>query len=170
MRKILFMLCICLGLLLAQSALSQDAQKTAGGGNTGISGRWIISADFYGTQLYLSMELTQEGDKLTGTFDGDKLEGTVNGNSIHFLAKDDQGGTEECTAAIQGDTIRLGQLLKLAGIIDSGSDAKGLLAHEPVFVNAEPETRRGRQLHAGDTVRVGGEELRLIAAGPPRQA
>lgn len=62
---------------------------------------------------------------------------------------------------IRGDTIRLGQLLKLAGLIGSGSEAKDLLATEPVLVNGEPEKRRGRQLHAGDVVRVGDEELRV---------
>jgi ribosome-associated protein len=65
--------------------------------------------------------------------------------------------------AIRGDTIRLGQLLKLAGVVDSGSDVKALLASEPVWVNGERETRRGRQLRGGDTVRVGGNELRVLA-------
>ena len=66
--------------------------------------------------------------------------------------------------AIAGETIRLGQLLKLAGIVDSGGEARALLAHEPAIVNGEPEVRRGRQLHAGDTVRAGGRDL-LVAAG-----
>mgnify|MGYP003404374736 CR=1 FL=1 len=51
--------------------------------------------------------------------------------------------------AISTDTIRLGQLLKLAGLVDSGSDAKFLLAGGEVSVNGETETRRGRQLRAG---------------------
>lgn len=62
---------------------------------------------------------------------------------------------------IHGDTIRLGQLLKLAGLVDSGSEVKALLASEPARVNGEPETRRGRQLHRGDVVRVGKSELRV---------
>jgi ribosome-associated protein len=65
---------------------------------------------------------------------------------------------------IQGETIRLGQLLKLAGVVDSGSEVKGLLASEPVSVNGERETRRGRQLRRGDVVRVGGHELLVTAA------
>jgi ribosome-associated protein len=65
--------------------------------------------------------------------------------------------------AIRGETIRLGQLLKLAGIVDSGSDVKVLLAAERVLVNGAPEARRGRQLHPGDTVRVGAHDLRLTA-------
>jgi len=62
---------------------------------------------------------------------------------------------------IQGETIRLGQLLKLAGVVDSGSEVKALLASAPALVNGEPETRRGRQLHHGDVVRAGEEELRV---------
>ena len=42
---------------------------------------------------------------------------------------------------IRGDTIRLGQLLKLAGRGDSGSEVKALLASEPAWVNGERETR-----------------------------
>jgi ribosome-associated protein len=66
--------------------------------------------------------------------------------------------------AIRGEMIRLGQLLKLAGVVDSGSEVKAFLASERVLVNGEPEARRGRQLHPGDVVRIGAHELRLIAA------
>ncbi len=64
---------------------------------------------------------------------------------------------------IRGEMIRLGQLLKLVGAIDSGSEAKAFLAVEPVLVNDEPEARRGRQLHIGDSVRIGAHDLRLVA-------
>ncbi len=64
---------------------------------------------------------------------------------------------------IRGDMIRLGQLLKLAGVIGSGSDARELLASERVTVNGEPEERRGRQLHAGDRVSVGDVTLRVVS-------
>ena len=63
--------------------------------------------------------------------------------------------------AIRGDTIRLGQLLKLAGIVGAGGELKAFLAEADVRVNGEPENRRGRQLHPGDTVTVAGEELRI---------
>jgi ribosome-associated protein len=66
--------------------------------------------------------------------------------------------------AITTDTIRLGQLLKLAGMVDSGSDAKFLLAGGEVVVNGEPETRRGRQLRPGDVVSVAGASVRVVAA------
>lgn len=70
---------------------------------------------------------------------------------------------------IHGQTIRLGQLLKLAGLVDSGSDVKALLAGAPAWVNGERETRRGRQLHGGDVVRVGEHELRVDASATPEQ-
>ena len=74
---------------------------------------------------------------------------------------DEDGGMDE--VAIRTDTIRLGQLLKLAGLVDSGSDAKFLLAGGEVSVNGEPETRRGRQLRAGDVVALGEASVRVVA-------
>src|ERR1700722_9690973 len=70
-----------------------------------VTGRWSATADFYGTPLNFPLELSQQGDKLTGDFDGDKLEGTVTGNALRFLAKDERGGTEELTATIQSGAI-----------------------------------------------------------------
>ena len=66
--------------------------------------------------------------------------------------------------SIRGETIRLGQVLKLAGVVDSGSEVKALLASEPAWVNGEREARRGRQLHVGDAVRVGEHELHIVAS------
>lgn len=63
---------------------------------------------------------------------------------------------------ISGDIIRLGQLLKLAGAAAGGSEAKALIADGRVSVNGEPELRRGRQLHPGDVVRIGSDELRVV--------
>lgn len=64
---------------------------------------------------------------------------------------------------IRTDTIRLGQFLKLSNLVDSGSDAKFLLAGGEVSVNGEIETRRGRQLRAGDIVEFDGVEVRVVA-------
>jgi ribosome-associated protein len=62
---------------------------------------------------------------------------------------------------IRDDTIRLGQFLKLADLVDTGADAKPLLLEGAVLVNGEPETRRGRQLAPGDIVTVGDETVRV---------
>ena len=62
---------------------------------------------------------------------------------------------------IRSEMIRLGQLLKLAGVIDAGGQAAAFLATTAVRVNGEPEQRRGRQLHAGDAIQIGDEVLRL---------
>jgi ribosome-associated protein len=71
---------------------------------------------------------------------------------------------------IRGDEITLGQLLKLVGLIDSGAGAKEFLRNQAVWVNGEPEARRGKKLTLEDVVRVGGLEMRLapIAFDPPR--
>jgi ribosome-associated protein len=58
-------------------------------------------------------------------------------------------------------TIRLGQLLKAAGLVETGGEAKLLLAEGAVTVNGEVETRRGRQLSSGDVIAVGDESVRL---------
>jgi ribosome-associated protein len=65
--------------------------------------------------------------------------------------------------AIREEGIRLGQLLKLAGLIDAGGEARSFLGTHAVLVNGEREERRGRQLRPGDEVRVGDEALRLVA-------
>jgi ribosome-associated protein len=63
--------------------------------------------------------------------------------------------------SITTDSIRLGQFLKLADMVDVGSDVRLLLADTDVRVNGSPEARRGRQLVRGDVVSVGGTELRV---------
>jgi len=66
---------------------------------------------------------------------------------------------------LRGPDIRLGQLLKFAGLADSGGEAKELLLEGMVRVNDEPETRRGRTLRDGDVVVVGEERVRIVG-GP----
>ena len=57
--------------------------------------------------------------------------------------------------------IRLGQLLKLANLVETGGAARGLLESGEVRVNGEIETRRGRQLGVGDVVECGEERVTL---------
>jgi ribosome-associated protein len=65
---------------------------------------------------------------------------------------------------IRDDSIRLGQFLKLANLVESGAEAKPVIAAGQVTVNGEVETRRGRQLTVGDVVALGPHAARV--AGP----
>ncbi len=56
--------------------------------------------------------------------------------------------------AFTGEYITLGQFLKLADCISTGGMAKPFLAETPVYVNGEPEQRRGRKLYPQDSVKV----------------
>jgi len=73
--------------------------------SSSVAGKWFATADFYGTTLNFPLELSQQENKLTGKFDGDKLEGTLSGNAIHFLAKDEHGGSEELSGTVQSGSI-----------------------------------------------------------------
>ena len=53
---------------------------------------------------------------------------------------------------IRDEAIRLGQLLKLSGVVEDGGAAREVIERGEVSVNDEVETRRGRQLHPGDVV------------------
>ena len=70
--------------------------------------------------------------------------------------------------AIRDESIRLGQFLKLADLVDNGADAKPLLMQGLVVVNGEVETRRGRQLSQGDVVTLHGESVRVTGQDVPR--
>jgi ribosome-associated protein len=65
--------------------------------------------------------------------------------------------------ALRGESIKLGQFLKLADLVDTGADAKGLLAQGLVRVNGDVETRRGRQLLDGDVVECAGRRVVVSA-------
>jgi len=68
---------------------------------------------------------------------------------------------------IRDDMIRLGQLLKLANLVEDGVEAAELIKNGLVTVNGEIEERRGRQLHDGDTVTVHGRTVRVSAPAAP---
>ena len=52
---------------------------------------------------------------------------------------------------IKDEYIKLGQALKLAGLVDSGIEAKEVIQNGEVLVNGEVDTRRGKKLVPGDT-------------------
>ena len=62
---------------------------------------------------------------------------------------------------IRDDYIKLGQALKLAGLVGSGVEAKTLVQDGQVSVNGEVDTRRGRKLVDGDIVTLGKESFQI---------
>lgn len=60
---------------------------------------------------------------------------------------------------IKDEFIKLGQLLKLAGLCESGVDAKIAIQDGLVKVNGEIDTRRGRKIVPGDVVEFDGETI-----------
>ena len=59
---------------------------------------------------------------------------------------------------IRDDFIKLGQAMKLAGMVGSGVDAKMLIQDGQVEVNGEGEYQRGKKLHItfnGESVQIG---------------
>ena len=67
---------------------------------------------------------------------------------------------------IQTETIRLSQLLKLANVVQDGSEAKFRIANEEVTVNGAVEIQRGRKLYHGDRVEFGGDTFEVISIIP----
>lgn len=64
---------------------------------------------------------------------------------------------------IRDASIRLGQLLKLSGIVDDGATAREVIERGLVLVNGEVDTRRGRQVRVGDTVTLEDQTLTVTA-------
>ena len=63
---------------------------------------------------------------------------------------------------IKDEFIKLGQALKLAGLVESGVDAKFVIQDGLVKVNGVTETQRGKKLYDGDEVSYDGETIRII--------
>jgi ribosome-associated protein len=65
---------------------------------------------------------------------------------------------------ITGGMIRLGQLLKLAGVVDDGAQARTLIEDGEVSVDGEVDRRRGRQVRPGSSVELGDTLIRVTSA------
>ena len=62
---------------------------------------------------------------------------------------------------IKDDYIKLGQALKLSGMVGSGVEAKIVIQDGQVLVNGEVEIQRGKKLHPGDIFSFNGEEAQI---------
>lgn len=60
---------------------------------------------------------------------------------------------------IRDEFIKLGQALKLAGLVESGVEAKEVVQDGLVKVNGIVDTRRGRKLVADDEVSFDGNRF-----------
>lgn len=78
-----------------------------------------------------------------------------------------QSQPEPMDVGIRDDSIRLGQFLKLANLVEDGGEAKLVIAAGDVSVNGEQEKRRGRQLVTGDVVTLGGQAVRVVSGEVP---
>lgn len=63
---------------------------------------------------------------------------------------------------INDDYIKLGQAMKLAGLVSSGVEAKIVIQNGEVKVNGEIDTRRGRKLYPQDTFEYEGKEVTIM--------
>ena len=82
------------------------------------------------------------------------------------MAEQNATAVQPIEIALRDEYITLGQLLKLAGVIGSGGEAKSYLAAHVVQVNGEPEQRRGRKLREGDLIAPpNADPIRLVAEG-----
>lgn len=62
---------------------------------------------------------------------------------------------------IKDEFIKLGQALKLAGLVGSGIDAKMVIQNGEVLVNGEVDERRGRKLYPGDVFEFDGNKIEV---------
>ena len=62
---------------------------------------------------------------------------------------------------INTEYIKLEQLLKWAGMVDSGADAKTAITAGEVKVNGDKELRRGKKVRTGDIVELNGTVLKV---------
>lgn len=68
-------------------------------------GRWLITADFYGTRRYMPLELSGTADRLTGTLGGVALTGTIQNGHLHLAGSNSSGDTAEIDATLSEEKL-----------------------------------------------------------------
>ena len=63
---------------------------------------------------------------------------------------------------IRDEFIKLGQALKLAGVVEDGVEAKYAIQDGLVKVNGEVDERRGRKVYEGDVITFEDKEIKVI--------
>jgi len=62
---------------------------------------------------------------------------------------------EMIEVCLSSESITLGQLLKYAGIVETGGQAKDLIQSERIWVNGIETDKRGQKIYTGDEVAIG---------------
>lgn len=62
---------------------------------------------------------------------------------------------------IRDDYIKLGQAIKLAGLVQSGVEAKMEIQEGLVKVNGKVELQRGKKIYPGDVIEYDGQQIRV---------
>jgi len=70
-----------------------------------LDGAWLLTTDVFGYPLCQRLTLEQKGEALTGKVDSDNVEGTLKGTAIHFVVKQEDGGSNEYTGTLSGDSL-----------------------------------------------------------------
>ena len=63
---------------------------------------------------------------------------------------------------IRDEFIKLGQLLKLADLVQDGVEAKYVINDGLLKVNGEMDDRLGRKVYEGDVVSYDGKEIKVV--------
>ncbi len=70
---------------------------------------------------------------------------------------------EKIELRLRDESIKLGQALKAAGVVENGGDAKYLIQNGKVSVNGKIELQRGKKLHEGDEVLLEAAEITIVS-------
>src|SRR5579859_7375427 len=70
-----------------------------------VSGKWLVTADLHGTPYFGTLELVQQGEKITGHLLGSELEGTVRGTEIQFVAKNGPNESSKVDGTIKNGVL-----------------------------------------------------------------
>ncbi len=65
------------------------------------------------------------------------------------------------TVTIRDEFIKLGQAMKLAGLVENGAEAKVVIQDGEVMVNGAMELQRGKKIYPGDVFSFRGEEIKI---------
>lgn len=66
------------------------------------------------------------------------------------------------TITIRDEFIKLGQLLKLAGLVETGTDAKFVIMEGQVKVNNHTELQRGKKIYPSDVVEYDNKKIKVV--------